>query len=125
MRRSRHGVPVLARLSLLLAAACYIAVVTLGPSRHLEIQLASEQAPAGVHTPATSGAQHHPTHAPTHDERTCPLYHCLAATAIPAAAAVVPPVVGVAAEATTEVAPEPRSGILLPSRARSPPAAFV
>lgn len=124
MRARRSRVPLLARLSLLIAAACNLAVVTVGPRQHLALELASERAAAALAHPS-SPSSHPPAKVPVHDESTCLLCHSLTAAALPAAGSGVLLSGSVAFLEAVEPPSAHARTSRHPTRARAPPTAIV
>jgi hypothetical protein len=116
MNRRSPLVQLLARLSLIVAAASYLTVAAVGPLAHLAL-IRTEQAT----TPGAPGTPGKHAPAPPHDESHCLLCHSLESVAAPSSGTSVP-------LATLRFDPRPSETPALPSegvrplaQARAPP----
>jgi hypothetical protein len=115
-RRRPPLVQLLARLSLLLAAASYLTVAAVGPLAHLAL-FRTEQA-STANAPGTPG-KHAP--APPHDESHCLLCHSLESVAAPSSGMSIPLATLRFDPPLPETAALPSEGVRPLARARAPP----
>lgn len=119
MHRRRPAFAIVARLSLLLAIASYIAVATMGPWAHLAVvEVEAAQMAQSSGEPENPGRK---APVPPHDESHCLLCHSFESLAVPAAGAVLP----LATLHPAPPPPEPTLPSAAPTRplpqARAPP----